>query len=116
MTNEVDPFLVEKRFRADDWLSASAPKGVAHCSDAPPIHRQITTTSQAGGSAHSPRRRCAEPSLASALVDTDRLEAIMATMRPFGNCTAATGPNNLNSHFASKDASSVPVPARADAA
>jgi hypothetical protein len=48
---------------------------------------------QAGGSAHSPRRRCAEPSHAGMLVDPDRLESIMATMRPFGNGAAATVSN-----------------------
>jgi hypothetical protein len=49
----------------------------------------------------APAEGCAEPSQASALVDTDRLEAIMATMRPFGNCAAATVPNYLASlaHF-----------------
>jgi hypothetical protein len=49
---------------------------------------------QAGGSAHSPRRRCAEPSHAGTLVDPDRLESIMATMRPDGNGAAATVSNN----------------------
>jgi hypothetical protein len=48
---------------------------------------------QAGGPAHSPRRRCAEPSHAGALADPDRLRAIMATMRPLGNGAAATVSN-----------------------
>jgi hypothetical protein len=48
-----------------------------------------------GGSAHSPRRRCAEPSHAGALAVPDRPRSIMATMRQYGNSTAATVLNHL---------------------
>jgi hypothetical protein len=34
--------------------------------------RAVEDETKAGGSAHSPRRRCAEPSHAGALVDPDR--------------------------------------------
>jgi hypothetical protein len=43
-----------------------------------------------GGPAHSPRRRCAEPSQVSALVDSDRLKSIMRAAADFGYCSAAT--------------------------
>jgi hypothetical protein len=49
-----------------------------------------TARSQAGGSAHSPRRRCAEPSQASALANPGRPDFMMAKMRPREYSAAAT--------------------------
>jgi len=86
-------------------LTASCPP--AGAPQASRMHRPSTGKSQLahsiGGSAHNPRRRCAEPSQASALVDTDRLKSIMATMRRFGNGTAATGSNYLAASPAEHD-------------
>lgn len=58
------------------------------------VHALIHTTS-AGGSAHSPRRRCAEPSRAAHWFTPSRLGSIMAKMRLSENSAAATVFNNL---------------------
>jgi hypothetical protein len=62
---------------------------------APLVHRLSTGRSHTGGSAHSPRRGCAEPSQASALVHSDRLESNMAKMWLRENSAAATVLNYL---------------------
>jgi hypothetical protein len=71
----------------------------ANACDGQSIHRQITASQQLNHSLAArhtaPAEGCAEPSQAGALVDPDRLAAIMAIMRPFGNCTAATVSNYL---------------------
>jgi hypothetical protein len=71
-------------------LAESRPLSAVRARDRSPPDSPPTL---AGGSAHYPRRRCAEPSHEGALVDADRVESIMATMRPLENGAAATVSN-----------------------
>jgi hypothetical protein len=57
------------------------------------MHRLSTDVHEHWRPGTCPRRRCAEPSHASALADTGRLNSVMATMWPHRNSAAATVSN-----------------------